>query len=70
MAPGLNTKRGPFGPSGVMDGRHALLHQRLVVVAQRARAGVRGRAADHVAAEVRHDHHADVAVDRRTDEEA
>ena len=38
MAPGLNLKRGPARPIRRDDRREVVLHERLIVVAQRARA--------------------------------
>ena len=67
---GLEDEPRTFRPIGRDGWRDALLHQRVVVVAQRACAGVRGRTADRMATEVRHHHHADVAIDRGADEEA
>ena len=69
-APGLNFHGGPRGPSGVMAGEMPSCDERLIVVAQRARAGVRGGAANHLAAQAAHDHGAEFAVDRRGDQES
>src|SRR5437763_5240116 len=62
--------RSPARPVGSDDGRDVVPDERLVIIAQRPRAGGGRGTADHRAAEPPHHHRTELPIHRRTDEPA
>ena len=70
QAAGLESMRRAGGSIRRDHGRNILIHQQLVVIAQRLRAGARGGTADHLRAQPARDGGGNFAINRGADEEA